>query len=252
MIGVIVPVHNEEDLLAECLRAVKAAGSHADLQGEMVSIVVVLDACEDRSAAIARASGAHILEVQQRNVGHARRVGAQWLLTRGARWLACTDADSLVPEDWISCQLSFKADAVCGTVRVDSWDGLPDVVRHRYIQDYQQREEHRHIHGANLGVCSLAYQRVGGFLSIVAHEDVALVRALELGGARIAWTALNSVSTSARLTARARDGFGDYLKALAADSVVAGLQVANGRLGSNIADAESGDAAMGLAQPYSV
>ncbi|PCC98361.1 glycosyltransferase [Halopseudomonas pelagia] len=229
MIGVIVPAHNEEALLADCLRSVQTAGRHADLLGETVCVVVVLDTCEDRSAAIAKSFGADILEVQERNVGHARRVGAEWLLAKGARWLAITDADTLVPEDWISCQLSFKADAVCGTVRIDCWEDLPDAVRHRYAQEYQQREEHRHIHGANLGVCSQAYQRVGGFLSLVAHEDVALVRALEQAGARIAWTALNTVSTSARLTARARGGFGDYLKALAVETVAAGVQAATSR-----------------------
>lgn len=229
MIGVIVPVHNEEDLLTDCLRSVKVAAAHQDLLGEAVSIVVVLDSCEDRSAQIASAFGAITLEVQQRNVGHARRMGAEWLLAKGARWLACTDADSLVPEDWISCQLSFKADAVCGTVRVERWEGLPDVVRQRYSQEYQQREEHRHIHGANLGICSQAYQRAGGFPSIIAHEDVALVRALEQDGARIAWTALNSVSTSARLTARACGGFSDYLKALAAQTLAGGLQVVPGQ-----------------------
>lgn len=222
MIGVMVPAHNEEALLGDCLRSVQLAAAHKDLRGEPVSIVVVLDSCEDRSADIASAFGAAILEVQERNVGHARSVGAQWLLAKGARWLACTDADSVVPDDWISCQLSFNADAVCGTVRIESWDGLSDAVRQRYTLDYQQREEHRHIHGANLGVCSHAYQRAGGFPSIVAHEDVALIRALEEEGAKIAWTALNCVCTSARLTARARGGFGDYLKALAADSLTPG------------------------------
>lgn len=50
------------------------------------------------------------------NVGHARAAGAQELLNQGVRWIACTDADSTVAEDWLVEQLALEADAVCGTV----------------------------------------------------------------------------------------------------------------------------------------
>lgn len=221
MIGVLVPVHNEEALLPACLHSIERAARHAALQGEAVRVVVVLDDCEDNSAAVANGFDVAQLTIAERNVGRARGVGAAWLLNQGARWLACTDADSLVPEDWLSCQLSFQADAVCGTVYVDSWEEHGDAVRLSYLQRYQLREHHQHIHGANLGVCSVAYQRAGGFPAMVAHEDVALIRALERCSARIAWTTLNSVQTSARLHARASGGFSDYLKLLAAEALSA-------------------------------
>ncbi|WP_204496111.1 hypothetical protein [Archangium primigenium] len=51
----------------------------------------------------------------------------------------------------------------------------------------------------------------------MAHEDVALVRALDRTGADIAWSARCRVRTSSREDARARGGFGDYLCGLAAD-----------------------------------
>ena len=94
----------------------------------------------------------------------------------------------------------------------------PEHVRHRYLELYQQCEGHRHIHGANLGICARAYQRAGGFSHLVAHEDVTLVRALEAIGARITWTARNTVCTSARKLARAPNGFSEYLNNLAAVS----------------------------------
>lgn len=218
MIGVIIPVHNEEALLADCLSAVTQAASHAMLQGEQVRIVVVLDSCTDGSAEIAARFDTRIITIDQRNVGYARHAGADWLLKQGARWLANTDADSLVPEDWLVQQMHAGADAVCGTVSVAVWDEHPECVRLRYLGLYQQCEDHRHIHGANLGVCANAYQRVGGFSPLVAHEDVTLVRALESVGARITWTARNSVSTSARKLGRAPDGFSEYLNNLAAVS----------------------------------
>lgn len=216
MIGVVIPVHNEELLLAACLRAVAQAAGHAMLNGEQVCPVVVLDACSDSSASIAAQAGVHCLTISERNVGAARRAGADWLLQQGARWLASTDADSLVPEDWLVRQIHSEAEVVCGTVRVTRWDEYPDAVRNLYLRLYQQREGHRHIHGANLGVCAHAYQRAGGFPPVMAHEDVALVHALEALGARISWTAGNSVETSARREARCAEGFSDYLKGLAA------------------------------------
>lgn len=216
MIGVVVPAHNEQALLGTCLAALNNAARHAEDAGEEVQILVVLDACSDGSRDIALACGVQTLEVQRSNVGYARGAGAAYMLERGARWLACTDADSTVPADWLLHQLAFKADAVCGTVRVDEWQAEHSVaVRQRYQGLYHDKDGHRHIHGANLGVCAKAYRRAGGFAPLPAHEDVHLVQALQKTGARIVWTAANSVSTSSRLDCRARGGFGDYLKSLA-------------------------------------
>jgi glycosyltransferase involved in cell wall biosynthesis len=215
MIGVLVPVHNEEQLIGACLSSVLAAARHPGLEGEPVEVLVVLDACTDRSEAIATALGVHTLSVNSRNVGHARSVGASYLLGRGARWLACTDADSLVGEDWLFNQLAFNAEAVCGTVHVQDWSGHSEDVQALYAASYQDRDGHRHIHGANLGVCAKAYRRVGGFRPLSAHEDVHLVEDLERSGARIVWTHLNRVITSARFDCRAQGGFSDYLKGLA-------------------------------------
>ncbi|MFN3581453.1 MAG: glycosyltransferase [Pseudomonas sp.] len=215
MIGVLVPVHNEERRLADCLRSLQRAASDERLLGEEVCIAVVLDACSDSSAEIAFGFGVNLLETRKHNVGYARRTGANWLLARGARWLACTDADSLVPANWLSQQIGRGADAVCGTVSVSCWDEHPPGVRERYLKAYQQWEGHHHIHGANLGVCADAYRRAGGFAPVPLHEDVMLVRALQSIDAHIVWTAQNSVQTSARLHARAAKGFSDYLKSLA-------------------------------------
>ena len=216
MIGVLIPVHNEEQLLGECLQTVLEAGRHPALRGEPVLILVVLDSCTDGSAAIARQYAVATLEVAVRNVGQARAAGASLLLERGARWIACTDGDSSVAEDWLVEQLALDADAVCGTVTLGQWsDDIPLEAQIRYHQNYQHREGHRHIHGANLGVSAAAYTLAGGFPPLACHEDVHLIRQLELNGARIAWSCRPRVTTSTRLQARAAGGFADYLRALA-------------------------------------
>jgi glycosyltransferase involved in cell wall biosynthesis len=210
-------VHNEEQLLGACLETVLRAGRHPDLAGETVVVLAVLDSCTDASSAIARSYPVNLLEVQARNVGQARAAGALFLLELGVRWIGSTDGDSTVAEDWLVEQLALDADAVCGTVTPAQWDpDLPEHTRIRYEQHYQHRDDHRHIHGANLGVSAAAYLRAGGFPPLACHEDVQLIRQLEMNGARIAWSCRPRVTTSTRLNARAQGGFGDYLKTLSA------------------------------------
>lgn len=211
MIGIVVPVHNEEACLEDCLEALLKAVGHPRLGGETVRVVMVLDACRDGSAAIARRYPVTVLEVAGPNVGVARHAGAQWLLARGARWLAFTDADSRVSDDWLASQCSVGSDVVCGGIRLAEWERLPVAWRQRYLA-YDHGVQR--IYGANLGVCALAYQAVGGFRPLRCHEDVQLVRALQAGGYRIAWDCTARVTTSAREEARAPEGFGALMRAL--------------------------------------
>ena len=226
MIGVAIPAHNEEACLGACLDAVLRAATHPQLAGEPVLVCVVLDACDDGSADIVRGWQAQFalagcrldaLEISARQVGSARAAGALHLIAADARWLAFTDADTRVSPQWLTAQVALGAQVVCGSVAVDDWSphtGKAQLLREHFALTYQDREDHRHIHGANLGVCALAYQAAGGFAAVACHEDVLLVRALERTGARFAWSALPRVFTSARLDARARGGFGDTLLAV--------------------------------------
>ncbi|MFS2160759.1 glycosyltransferase family 2 protein [Pseudomonas sp. Pseusp122] len=216
MIAVVIPAHNEARRLGRCLTAVKIAAREAEAAGHQVEILVVLDRCCDSSAVIARRHGVQTLEIDAQNVGQARRAGAALMLERGANWLACTDADSRVPPHWLLWQIACGADAVCGIVHVQRWQPWQTAqLRRLYRSRYQARDGHRHIHGANLGVCAIAYQRVGGFQPLAAHEDVQLISDLQASGAHIAWTAGHSVATDSRGDSRARGGFGDYLNELA-------------------------------------
>lgn len=216
MIGVVIPVHNEEALLGRCLASIRDAASAEALSGEAVQTVVVLDDCTDRSAAIAMSFGVVTLALQARNVGMARAAGARHLLAGGARWLAFTDADSRVSPGWLAAQLALQADAVCGSICIDDWGGHPQHVRDYFRQTYVDADGHQHVHGANLGVSAHAYLRAGGFAPLACSEDVALVERLLEVGAQVAWSAAPRVMTSARRASRARGGFGDTLSGWAA------------------------------------
>lgn len=216
MIGILIPAHNEEDLLDDCLNAALRASRHALLAGEPVEVLVVLDSCTDRSAQIVDKYPVLSLHIDARNVGQARAAGAQLLLERGARWISCSDADSRVADDWLVAQLGLGADAVCGTVTVEHWhEAFDETAQIRYHSQYRACEGHRHIHGANLGISADAYRWAGGFKPLPCDEDVQLVRTLESLGANIAWSHRPQVHTSARFDSRARGGFGDYLRNLA-------------------------------------
>ena len=218
MIAVIVPAHNEEAHVGDCLAAVNVASRAGFLLGESVALIVVTDACTDQTGAIARRMGAAVVEVNERNVGMARAAGAELALAAGARWLAFTDADSLVGCDWLAAQLALGCDAVCGTVAVNDWGDYGERMQRHYQRTYTDADGHRHIHGANLGVSAMAYQRAGGFQALVSSEDVALVEALRSSGASIAWSAAPRVVTSSRRTFRAPAGFGATLERIDRES----------------------------------
>lgn len=214
MIGIVVPAHNEEVLIERCLMSLKVASRNARLGAESVEIYAVLDACTDASGKIARQLGVRTLHTNARNVGQARHLGAQMALGRGARWLAFTDADSVVCPNWVADQLSLNADAVCGTVGVDDWGIYGERMHRHFSLTYQDKNGHRHIHGANLGVSAWAYKHVGGFQSLETSEDVALVRALTNAGVNVAWSCEPRVVTSVRADFRAPLGFGATLQAI--------------------------------------
>ncbi|MFE9425895.1 glycosyltransferase [Kitasatospora sp. NPDC006697] len=230
---VVVPARDEEELLADCLDALRRAARHPRVRDLPCRVTVVADACRDATAAIARRHGAQLLELTAGNVGAARAAGsrdaletvlsAQPGLTPDSVWLAHTDADSRVPADWLARQLTHAAcgwQAVVGTVRVADWRGHPDntatAFRLHYQQDQQDQQAggHRHVHGANLAVRADAYRAAGGFPPLPVGEDRTLVAALEAAGFRVKRTSRNPVTTSARCTPRARGGFGDFLRDL--------------------------------------
>ena len=92
--SVVVPAYNEERLLPACLDSLQAQ----DYPGE-IEIIVVDNASTDRTGGIAQARGVRVLEEPRRGYAAA--------LARGFREatgdiIATTDADTVVPKNWIS------------------------------------------------------------------------------------------------------------------------------------------------------
>jgi glycosyltransferase involved in cell wall biosynthesis len=223
-VGVVIPAHNEQELLPSCLAAVGQAARM--LTGIPVHLVVVADACDDRTAELARGAAAAVVEIRARSVGAAREAGVREVLSRtrhlhpAAVWLATTDADTIVPANWLSQHLRHADagwEAVVGTVTVTDWAGHPPEVPPAFQAHYGNSEgSHPHVHGANLGFTAEAYLAAGGFGPRRTAEDHALVESLGAVGRRVLRTTTVNVVTSARRRARAPRGFSHLLSTLAA------------------------------------
>ncbi|HKJ12246.1 MAG TPA: glycosyltransferase family 2 protein [Ornithinimicrobium sp.] len=219
---VAIPAKNESLLLGACLRSVNETVRSLRLGTGVgsVCVMVALDGCTDGTAAVAERAGAQTVMSEAGGVGAARdqavnRGLAHLHLLAGPHvWVACTDADSLVPPNWLTEQLRHAdagADMVVGTVqpameggeRRSAWDR-----RHRLV------EGHPHVHGANLGLRASTWAAVGGFGVGAAHEDVRLVERVRQARFASVATDTTRVTTSARPWGRAEGGFADYLRAL--------------------------------------
>ena len=219
-VGVVVPAHNEQELLPGCLAGLRAAIAAVTVP---VNVIVVLDACSDGSELAAGALPS--ISINARNVGRARRVGFAHLLSErppgipdSRSWLATTDADSIVPPDWLARMLAHAAagwTGIAGTVRVTDWSEHHPGVRPRWQGQYQPGDRHPQVHGANLGVRADAYRQVGGMPSLALAEDVELVAALEAAGERVIRAGDLPVVTSGRRIGRAPGGFAAHLRDLA-------------------------------------
>ncbi|MGY3381521.1 glycosyltransferase involved in cell wall biosynthesis [Arthrobacter sp. TE12231] len=239
-VAVVMPAHNEEEHLEDALRAFqKSADALHKVRPDVdVRLTVVLDSCTDGSAAtVAGFAGADrrigALEVSYRSAGASRAAGARasgigmplrrppgqrWTppAWAGRTWLANTDADSRVPENWLVRQLEFAeagADAVLGSVEPDPAGMDPELLR-RWRERHPFHEDHPHIYGANFGVRASAYLAAGGFARITSEEDRALVHGLRSRAFTVTATDSNRVVTSGRTHARAPHGFGTYLRSL--------------------------------------
>ncbi|WP_091539100.1 glycosyltransferase family 2 protein [Modestobacter sp. DSM 44400] len=234
VLGVLVPARDEEELLPACLAALAVAAAAPGLAGVTVEVVVVADGCCDGTVDRAAEAGATVLSrsAPGGNVGAARDLGARHLLGQAARgrvpadrvWLASTDADSRVPENWLVLHRTAAeagVQALLGTVAVADWSGHPPGGAAEFARTYDAWRAggvdavHPHVHGANLGVRGSAYLDVGGFPPVGEDEDRALVTALVRSGAGVLRTPASPVLTSSRRVARARAGFGRDMRLLA-------------------------------------
>lgn len=227
VVAVVVPVHNEEMLLPRCLGALAEARSALAVARPdvLVTTTVVLDRCTDGSSAVAASAPAvDAAPIAAGGPGAARAAGVARVSADprvdaacegdAARvWVACTDADSAVPDRWLAEHLAAAEsgmDLLVGAVQPDPDDLDPDSLM-AWWGRHQLADGHTHVFGANLGIRLSAYVDLGGFEAVPSGEDVRLVARARDRGIRWQASARSPVVTSGRAHGRADDGFASYL-----------------------------------------
>src|SRR5690554_7504849 len=94
-ISVIVPAHNEDKYISQCLESL----STQDYPKSLYEIIVVDNNSADKTSEIAANFNVKILQQSTGPVGAVRNAGAS--LAKGGL-LAFIDADCVAPKDWLS------------------------------------------------------------------------------------------------------------------------------------------------------
>jgi glycosyltransferase involved in cell wall biosynthesis len=233
VVGIVVPARNEELRITRCLTALTAATRFVRTAADTaprIRPIVVVDRSTDRTLHLARKwPGVEVLTSDAGRVGAARGAGVNHLLRSEFRagvtaenvWIACTDADSAVPTEWLSAQLQHAragVELVLGTVRPDPQElaaGLLAAWRLRHLI----ADGHPHVHGANLGIRGDTYVAAGGFPDVAAREDELLSLAVRRIGGRVLSAGSSPVLTSGRTNGRAPEGMAGYLRDLVEDEI---------------------------------
>ena len=175
MISFVVPAHNEEQLIADTLRAIRLAG---EALGVAYEVIVVDDASSDRTAAIARAAGAQVERVHFRQISRTRNAGAR--AASGDR-LIFVDADTMVSERVVRAALAtLEAGAVAGgaTLRMDG--DVPLYVRGLVVLTAAVMKRKNWFAGCFVFCTREAFETAGGFdETLFASEEIALSKSFQ-------------------------------------------------------------------------
>jgi hypothetical protein len=243
---VAIPVRDEADHIAHCLRALDG---QVGIAPGSLGIVLLVNNSSDGTLGIVEDLAprlAHPLRVIERNspeanAGWARRgamdAAADWLEENGIRdgLVLTTDADSSVAPDWVARNLAAVAagaDAVAGQVVLDVEDearlpaslrarGLLEETYERLLTELAARLDpdpqdpwptHWTQSGASLAVTLAAYRQVDGMPPIALGDDRAFISRLKAANLVVRHTPDIVVATSGRLEGRAKGGVADTMR----------------------------------------
>ena len=238
-IVVAIPVRDEADRIAACLMAFSRQ-THLP-----TAVVLLLNNCTDMTEMIVRAIHLPfqvdiqtvVLPVPNANAGTARRQAMDTAVALAGRdgIILTTDADAIVPPDWIALNLralSIGADVVCGKAIIHPEEAalipahlheddareclyidLLDAIANALSPDpADPGPRHTEASGASLAMTVSAFLRAGGVPHVPSGEDRALIKSLQRIDARIRHDPAISVTVSGRMTGRAAGGMADTIR----------------------------------------
>lgn len=214
MISVVIPAYNEEKNIARCLE-----GFTKQKTREAFEIILVDNNSADRTVKIAKTYltkiPLRIISEPKKGRGHARASGFSH--AKGNIILS-TDADAVVPPDWIEHMArSFDSPqvvAVTGTgkmIDASSWKNtIATYTLPMAMHLYALLHRHYWLSGFNFGIRKVIYKKSGGFRPINGLEDIDLgFRVYKIG--KIAYKPIWVYMSGRRFDKSVFKGIGSYL-----------------------------------------
>ncbi len=190
-VTIVIPAYNEEHSIGECLKSLK----NQDYSGNY-EIVVINNASSDATASIAKSFSAKVIYEGKRGYNFAIKRGFD---DAEGEIIACTDADSIVPHNWLSKLVKhFENPDVVGCGGVFRFADGPLWLR--LVGEFGRCNYH--IAGANMAVRRSAYKQIGGFSPDVNQgADVDLDRRLRKIGTVVIDRKIVTATSSRRFQA---------------------------------------------------
>ena len=187
LISVIIPIHNAQEALGDCLDALE----RQTMPREEYEIIVVNDGPVDTIVEIiADRHRVTFLSQPQRGAAAARNLGAK---QAQSEILLFTDADCVPESNWVEAMIAPFADqeivGVCGVVRTRQTGLIPRFIQLEYDYRYRNIARHRQIDFINTGTAGYrkhVFMDSGGFREdLLGAEDTELSFRLASAGYRM-------------------------------------------------------------------
>lgn len=197
--SVIIPAHNEEKALSDCIESVKKQTGFFDTE-----IIVVDNNSVDKTKDIAEKCGAKVINEPHQGVGQARKTGTE--VAKG-EWIMNLDADSRLPVDYFSHATEIfarESDLVCLGGQIEFYDAPWWLNTLRFLSHHLLYYYARMVSGGRVGPLGnnmifrkSDYQKTAGFNADLRFgEDSDICRKLsKLGKVKIDFGLKCSISS---------------------------------------------------------
>jgi glycosyltransferase involved in cell wall biosynthesis len=181
MITIVIPAYNEEENIEKCLQSLVDQKTN-----KKFAVILVdnnsTDGTVNKATKFKKLLNLTIIKEKKKGRGIARKTGFDHATTD---IILSTDADTMVPKDWVEKLASAlllhknKAVAVTGTCRIEDCDRATNLRFNRFqplaMKSYKTLFGHFWLSGFNFGIYKSAYEKSGGFNpNLNAQEDMDL------------------------------------------------------------------------------